>query len=78
MQSRIIFLELPMKIKRSAALVAVPLSVMAVQAHAALPAGVTSAIEAVGTDLETAATAVLAAMVAFWGLRKLGSKMGWW
>lgn len=67
-----------MKIKRSAALVAVPLSMLAMQAHAALPAGVTSAIETVGSDLETAATAILAAMVAFWGLRKLGTKMGWW
>ena len=46
--------------------------------YAALPSGVTSAIDAVGNDLETAATAILAALVAFWGLRKLGTKMGWW
>ncbi len=65
-------------LKSKAALIVAPLGLMSMQAHAALPAGVTSAIEAVGTDLETAATAVLAAMVAFWGLRKLGSKMGWW
>lgn len=47
-------------------------------AHAALPSGVTDAIETVGNDLETAAGAVIAALVAFWGLRKLGQKMGWW
>jgi hypothetical protein len=28
--------------------------------------------------LTDAATAVIVAMVAFWALRKLGSKMGWW
>lgn len=47
-------------------------------AHAALPESVTTAITAAGGDLTTAATAIIVAMVAFWGLRKLGSKMGWW
>ena len=47
-------------------------------AHAALPTEVSSAITTVGTDLETAAGMVITAMVAFWGLRKLGAKMGWW
>lgn len=47
-------------------------------AHAALPSGVESAINSVGSDLETAATAILTAMIGFWALRKLGSKMGWW
>uniref|UniRef100_A0AAU8BAN9 Capsid protein G8P n=1 Tax=Dulem virus 61 TaxID=3145772 RepID=A0AAU8BAN9_9VIRU len=47
-------------------------------AHAALPANVTTAINDVGTDLATAAGLVITAMVAFWGLRKLGQKMGWW
>ncbi|MDO5625733.1 MAG: major capsid protein [Pseudomonadota bacterium] len=47
-------------------------------AHAALPSEVTTAIETAGADLKTAAAAVIVALVAFWGLRKLGSKMGWW
>lgn len=46
-------------------------------AHAALPAGVETAIETVGTDMVTAITAIITAFVAFWGLRKLGSKLGW-
>jgi hypothetical protein len=52
--------------------------VLAQQAHAAIPAAVTTAIDEAGTDLTTAATAVIVAMVAFWALRKIGSKMGWW
>ena len=47
-------------------------------AHAALPTVVTDSITAAGADLSTAASAIIAAMVAFWGLRKLGAKMGWW
>lgn len=47
-------------------------------AHAAIPAAVTTAIDEAGDDLVTAATAVIVAMVAFWALRKIGSKMGWW
>lgn len=46
-------------------------------AHAALPSAVTTAIETAGTDLLAAVTAVIVAMVAFWGLRKVGQKMGW-
>lgn len=46
-------------------------------ASAALPTEVTTAITAAGADLVTAATAVIVAMVAFWGLKKLGAKMGW-
>lgn len=52
--------------------------VLGQQAHAAIPAAVTTAIEDAGEDLVTAATAVIVAMVAFWALRKIGSKMGWW
>ena len=63
---------------KAVALVAVPLTTLSVSAYAALPAGVTEAINSVGTDLETAATAILTAMIGFWSLRKLGSKMGWW
>lgn len=47
-------------------------------AHAELPTAVTAAITEAGGDLTTAATAVIVAMVAFWGLRKVGSKLGWW
>lgn len=50
---------------------------MGISAHAALPAGVVTAIEAAGTDLVAAITAVITAFIAFWGLRKLASKMGW-
>lgn len=61
-------------------LAAIPAVVLATSgaAHAALPESVTTAITAAGGDLTTAATAIIVAMVAFWGLRKLGSKMGWW
>lgn len=47
-------------------------------AQATLPAGVEAAIGNSGEMLELGATTVIIAMVAFWGLRKLGSKMGWW
>lgn len=47
-------------------------------ARAELPAGVTAAITAAGSDLTDAATAVIVALVAFWGLRKVGQKLGWW
>ncbi len=54
------------------------LAMLGLTANAALPEGVTTAITAAGTDLGTAATAIIVAMIAFWGLRKLGQKMGWW
>lgn len=46
-------------------------------AHAAVPEGVTTAITAAGADLVTVITAVIVAMLAFWGLRKIASKFGW-
>jgi hypothetical protein len=46
-------------------------------AHAALPVATTTAITDAGADLLTAIGAVITAMVAVWGLKKLGSKMGW-
>ena len=70
-----------MNVKKLAArLAAIPAVVLAGfgSAHAALPTVVTDAITAAGADLSTAASAIIAAMVAFWGLRKLGAKMGWW
>lgn len=47
-------------------------------AHAALPSNATTAITEAGTDLTTAAAAVLTAMIAFWAIKKVGTKMGWW
>lgn len=70
-----------MNVKKLAArLAAIPAVVLVGlgSAHAALPTVVTDAITAAGADLSTAASAIIAAMVAFWGLRKLGAKMGWW
>jgi hypothetical protein len=52
--------------------------VLAGSARAALPSNVESAITEAGTDLTTAATAVITALIAFWALRKVGQKMGWW
>lgn len=46
-------------------------------AHAALPTEVSTAITAAGTDMVTAITAIIVAFVAFWGLKKLGGKLGW-
>ena len=51
--------------------------VAAGSAHAALPVAATTAITDAGADLLTAVAAVITAMVAVWGLRKLGQKMGW-
>lgn len=46
-------------------------------AQAALPAGVDAAITEAGEVLVLGATAVIVAMIAFWGVKKLGTKMGW-
>jgi hypothetical protein len=46
-------------------------------AQAALPAAASTAITDAGVDMLAAVGAVIASMVAVWGLRKLGSKMGW-
>lgn len=46
-------------------------------AHAEVPAAATTAITAAGADILTAVGAVITAMVAVWGLIKLGRKMGW-
>lgn len=49
-----------------------------VSAHAALPAAVTAAITDAGADLVTAATSVIVAIAAFWGLKTVGKKIGLW
>lgn len=46
-------------------------------AHAALPEAVTTAITGAGDDLKAAVIAIISAFIVFWGLRKLGQKMGW-
>lgn len=47
-------------------------------AHAALPTAVTTALSDAGTDLMTAATAVVVAVAGFWGLKLVGKKLGLW
>lgn len=47
-------------------------------AHAALPAGIESAIGGAGADLVTAGTAVVVAMIGFWAIKKVGTKLGFW
>lgn len=63
--------------KYGAALVAAPLA-LAGSAHAALPAGVEAAIGTAGTDLVTAGTAVVVAMIGFWAVKAVGRKLGFW
>lgn len=65
--------------KIAARLALIPAFVLATSgaAHAELPAAVTTAITAAGTDMVTAITAIIVAFVAFWGLKKLGGKLGW-
>lgn len=58
--------------------VAVTGTTVAVSAHAALPTEVTDAIDTAGADLLATATAILSMMVGFWGVRKVGQKMGSW
>lgn len=50
----------------------------AARAQATLPTGVDAAIGDAGDMLVLGATTVIIAMVAFWGVRTLGKKMGWW
>lgn len=58
-------------------LVPVVFAASGISAHAALPDGVTAAITSAGGDMVLAITAIIAAIVPFWGLRKLASKLGW-
>lgn len=46
-------------------------------AMAALPDGVTTEITTYKTDAMAALALILAAGVAIWGLKKLGTKLGW-
>lgn len=60
-------------------LAAIPAFVLATggAAHAALDAGVTTAITAYQTDMLALIALLLAAGVAIWGAKRLGQKMGW-
>lgn len=46
-------------------------------AHAALPAGVATAITTYQTDATEAIGLIMGAGVVIWGLMRLASKMGW-
>lgn len=62
----------------NAARLAAPVALLGTASvHAAVPAAVTTAITDAGTDMVTAVTAIIVAFVAFWGIKKLGAKMGW-
>ena len=66
------------KIKRIAGVVvSVGSAVVALPSHAALDAGVSTAITAYQTDATAAIGLITAAGVVIWGLLKLASKMGW-
>ena len=47
------------------------------QAHAAIPAGAADAITAYQTDVVAVMGLLIAAGIAIFAVRKLGSKMGW-
>ena len=64
-------------LKTRFALVPVALMTAVGAAHAALPAEVSTAVDEYKTDALAAIGLVLAAGVAIWGLKKLGTKMGW-
>lgn len=68
------------KIAKLMALLAVSLGMSSAFANvpAGLPPEVTAAITSAGANLATAALAIIVALLAFWGLRKLATKMGWW
>lgn len=68
------------KIAKLMALLAVSLGMSSAYAvaPAGLPAEVTAGITTAGANLALAATAIIVALIAFWGLRKLAQKMGWW
>lgn len=62
-----------------ARLAAIPAFVLATvgTAHAALPTGITDAIDESKTDMTTAIGLVIGAMVVVWGLLRLASKLNW-
>lgn len=63
--------------RKAAAAVAAALLVGMQSAHAALPTGAAEAIEQYETDVVTVFGLLIAAGIAIFAVRKLGSKMGW-
>ncbi|MPS91698.1 MAG: hypothetical protein E2585_23870 [Comamonas sp.] len=65
--------------KLSIKLAALPVLVLGAtgSAMAALPEGVSTEISTYKTDALAAMALILAAGVAIWGLKKLGTKLGW-
>ncbi|MCS4509291.1 major capsid protein [Xylophilus ampelinus] len=61
---------------RIAAIAAAPLALVGT-AQAAVPAGVTTAMTDLQTDGLAIVSAIMGAMIAIWGLKKLASKFGW-
>lgn len=72
-QTRNIVRKFGAKVATGAALV----PVLVGTAHAELPAAVSTEISTYKTDALAALALLMAAGVAIWGLKKLGSKMGW-
>lgn len=67
--------------KKAAARVAAvvgTVTVAAGNAMAALPTEAATAMETAKTDTVTAATSFLLGGIAFWAVRVLGKKFGWW
>ena len=65
------------KLQTKVAVVAAPVLAFAASAHAALPTEVTGKITEVGADMAVAAGAIIVAMLGGWGLKKIGTKFGW-
>lgn len=66
------------RIPAKIAIVGTGLTALAGNALAEVPQEVTQGITTAGADLKTIASAVLVAMIAFWSLKTVGRKMGWW
>jgi hypothetical protein len=66
-----------LKINAIRAAVAAALVSLTVSAQAALPTGAAEAIAAYETDVVTVFGLLIAAGIAIFAVRKLGSKMGW-
>ncbi|MFT3717223.1 major capsid protein [Pseudorhodoferax sp.] len=64
-------------VKRFLAPVGVVALALSTQAHAALPTGAAEAIETYETDVVAAIGLMIAAGIAIFAVKKLGSKMGW-
>jgi len=65
------------KFGAKAAAAAVTLPVLVGSAYAELPAAVKTETDAFKADALAALGMIIGACIAVWGLKKLGSKMGW-